>query len=265
MKFTISLLSVVAVANANYRSGSVSTLEKFTYGKFVTRMKAPDKKGTVASFFTYWDGPNFKPSEWNELDIEIVPSVETSPFSMNMIFGDGKTKKESHNYANGFNPHEDWHIYEMEWTPDYVSWKIDGKEVRNSSMKDSSQALSHMHKPQSLRMNFWTPTFSSWGHGLDPVDMPWYVLYDYVEVFHYDTTTKKFNLYWHDDFDTFDFSRWHKATGGFEANSSVFDSANAYTKEGNLVLKMEPSHKAAPPTVQIQHPKLEPSYEDIAK
>ena len=38
-------------------------------------MKAPDRKGTVASFFTYWDGPNFSPTGWNELDIEIVPSI----------------------------------------------------------------------------------------------------------------------------------------------------------------------------------------------
>ena len=35
-------------------------------------------------------------------------------------------------------------------------------------------------------MNFWTPTFHSWGKDLDAVDMPWYVLYDYVEVFTYD-------------------------------------------------------------------------------
>ena len=74
-KFASALLIVVGVANANYRSGSVSSYEKFTYGKFVTRMKTPDKMGTVSSFFTYWDGPHFTPSEWNELDIEIVPSV----------------------------------------------------------------------------------------------------------------------------------------------------------------------------------------------
>jgi len=59
-------------------------------------MKAPDKMGTVSSFFTYWDGPHFKPSEWNELDIEIVPSVERNPFSMNIIYGDGHDKHESH-------------------------------------------------------------------------------------------------------------------------------------------------------------------------
>ena len=157
MKFVTSLLSVVAVANANFRSGSVSTFEKFTYGKFVARMKAPNQKGTVTSFFTYWDGPDFDPAEWNELDIEIVPSVEASPFSMNMIFGDGHDKVESHDYAHGFDPEDDWHVYEMEWTPEYVSWTIDGTEVRHASTNDS--AVTHMHKPQSLRMNFWTPTF----------------------------------------------------------------------------------------------------------
>ena len=52
-------------------------------------MKAPDRKGTVASFFTFWDGPNFDAKEWNELDMEIVPSVEDNPVSMNIIYGDG--------------------------------------------------------------------------------------------------------------------------------------------------------------------------------
>ena len=102
-RYASAIIAVVSVAHAaDFRSGSVSTYEKFTYGKFVTRMKAPDKKGTVSSFFTYWDGPNFTASEWNELDIEIVPSVERSPFSMNIIYGDGIDKNESHSYAQDF-------------------------------------------------------------------------------------------------------------------------------------------------------------------
>ena len=89
-------------------------------------------------------------------------------------------------------------------------------------------------------MNFWTPTFDSWGHGFDAADMPWYVLYDYVEVYHYDQESNEFKFHWRDDFDTFNASRWHKASGGFEANSSIFHPDNAYTKAGNLILKMEP-------------------------
>ena len=110
MKFALSLLSVIGVASANFKSGSVSTYEKFEYGKFVARMKAPDQKGTVSSFFTYWDGPGFYAGGWNELDIEIVPSVER-PFSTNVIYGNGHSKQEVHDYAAEFNPHDDWHTY----------------------------------------------------------------------------------------------------------------------------------------------------------
>jgi len=240
MKFAASLLTVVGIAQANFRSGSVSTYEKFRYGKFVTRMKAPDRKGTVASFFTYWDGPNFNPLQWNELDMEIVPSVTENPFSMNIIYGDGRDKVESHDYAHSFNPHSDWHVYAMEWTPHYISWKVDGKEMRHVSLSDP--ALGHLDKAQSLRMNFWTPTFDSWGAGFNPADMPWYVLYDYVEVFTYDERNNQFVFHWRDDFDSFDSGKWHKAAGGFESNTSVFHPDNAYTSGGHLVLKMEPEH-----------------------
>ena len=233
------MLAFVSLAEANFKSGSVSTYEKFTYGKFVTRMKAPDRKGTVSSFFTYWDGPGFYPGGWNELDIEIVPSVEENPLSTNVIFGDGHNKLEDHDYADRFDPHGDWHTYEMEWTPDYISFSIDGTEIRHLS-SDSAEGVRFLNKAQSLRMNFWTPTFHSWGKGFNPVDMPWYVLYDYVEVFTYNEHLNEFEFHWRDDFNAFDSGRWHKASGGFEANSSVFYPSNVYTSGGNLVIKMEP-------------------------
>lgn len=239
MKFAVSLLMVIGVAEANFKSGSVSTYEKFTYGKFVTRMRAPDKKGTVSSFFTYWDGPGFYPGGWNELDIEIVPSAESNPLSTNVIYGDGHNKLEDHDYAHGFDPHDDFHIYEFEWTPDYISFSIDGNEIRHLPA-DSAESVRFMNKAQSVRMNFWTPTFHSWGAGFDPADMPWYVLYDYVEVFTYNEKLNEFEFHWRDDFNSFDSGRWHKASGGFEANSSVFYPQQVYTSNGNLVIKMEP-------------------------
>ena len=127
--FALAMVAIAGFARSDdewFRSGSVSTYEHFKYGKFVTRMKAPNRMGTVSSFFTYWDGPDFVPGGWNELDVEIVPSVETNPLSMNMIYGDGVGKVESHEYAKRFDPKDDWHVYEMEWTPEYVSWSIDG-------------------------------------------------------------------------------------------------------------------------------------------
>ena len=78
-------------------------------------------------------------------------------------------------------------------------------------------------KPQSVMMNFWTPTFESWGKGLDAKDMPWYVMYDYVETYTYNHTTKTFDFNWRDCFNTFDTNRWHKSDNTtFDANSTTF-------------------------------------------
>lgn len=161
---------------------------------------------------------------------------------MNIIYGDGQDKHEAHRYAHDFDPRDDWHTYAMEWTPEYISWSIDGKEVRHVPADHPS--VHNMAKEQSLRMNFWTPTFHSWGHGLDASDMPWFLLYDYVEVHNWNHASNEFELHWRDDFDSFDDKRWHKASGGFDANSSIFHPDNVSVKAGNLVLKMEPEDVA---------------------
>ena len=240
MRFAAALVIAMSVAKATrFKSGAVTGYEKFTYGKFITRMKAPNKKGTVSSFFTYWNGPNFYPGGWNELDVEIVPSVTENPFSMNIIYGDGKEKHESHGYMRGFDPKSDWHIYEMAWTPEYISWSLDNTEVRRVPAKDAAVKL--MNKGQSVMMNFWTPTFDSWGKGFNAADMPWYVMYDYVETYTYNHETESFDFHWRDDFNDFDPKRWHKSDNTtFDANTTTFRASQAYIDQGHLVLKMEP-------------------------
>ena len=71
----IAMLALAGYADATYLSGEVKTIESFQYGKFVAKIKAPNKLGTCTSFFTYWDGPKWFPEKWNEIDVEIVPSV----------------------------------------------------------------------------------------------------------------------------------------------------------------------------------------------
>lgn len=98
-----------------------------------------------------------------------------------------------------------------------------------------------MNKGQSIMMNFWTPTFDSWGKGLEPADMPWYVLYDYVETYTWNEHHGGFDFHWKDDFKHFDAKRWHRNDNTtFDANSTTFRASQAYTDDGNLVLKMEP-------------------------
>ena len=93
-------------------------------------------------------------------------------------------------------------------------------------------------------MNFWVPTFEWWGGGLDPSSMPWYAEYDWVEYYTYDEndSANPFKLSWKDEFDSIDTSRWHvtNSGSGFGANDCAFFGSQVYTKDGSLVLKMEP-------------------------
>jgi endo-1,3-1,4-beta-glycanase ExoK len=91
-KLLASVLFAQGISANDFISGEVKTTETFQYGKFITRMKAGNHNGTVASFFTYWNGPNWSDGQWNEIDVEIVPSEmikHVEPFSTNIIYGSG--------------------------------------------------------------------------------------------------------------------------------------------------------------------------------
>ena len=129
MKKSLALTLLSAYASAYY-SGSIGTRERFRYGKFKTRIQGAAQKGTVTSFFTFWQGEPGLPwssSRWEEIDIEIVPSVEENPFFTNLIYAyhqmDGA-------YHPNFDPGTEYHDYEIVWKPDYIAWSLDGVEVR---------------------------------------------------------------------------------------------------------------------------------------
>ena len=55
----LTFIAAIFAAGAqayDYFSGETRVREPFTYGKFKSRVKAPNKKGTVTAMFLYWDG-----------------------------------------------------------------------------------------------------------------------------------------------------------------------------------------------------------------
>lgn len=87
--------------------------------------------------FTFWNGDdkmNWSENEWNEIDVELVPSIEGYSFNTNLIY-----KNHSHDGMGipNFNPADDWHTYGIEWTPEYIAWTLDGAEVRRRTGTES--------------------------------------------------------------------------------------------------------------------------------
>ena len=83
-------LGIIETAAQTFRGAEVKTFQTFQYGRFETRVKAAWAPGTVQSFFLYWDGPNWSQNEWNEIDVEIVPTSAPNGFSRNLIYGNGQ-------------------------------------------------------------------------------------------------------------------------------------------------------------------------------
>ena len=77
-----------------WTSGEVVSNDTFQYGKFIARIKGDDKKGTVTSFFTFWEGNDqekWDVSNWSEIDgVELVPSAHWGVLSTNIIWEDQK-------------------------------------------------------------------------------------------------------------------------------------------------------------------------------
>ena len=52
-----------------------------------------------------------------------------------------------------FDPANDWHTYEMSWTPEYISWAIDGMEIRHVPHNDSAVSIYNIRRVAELHIN----------------------------------------------------------------------------------------------------------------
>ena len=240
------LISVAALAlgarATDYFSGEIRTREPFRYGKFKTRLQGADQRGTVTSLFTFWNGQHdmqWSVTEWEEIDIELVPS-KPNAFYTNLIYA-GQQMDGQYITDNNFDPGNDWHEYEIVWKPEYIAWSLDGVEVRRRT--DAHYSVRDMDKYSLLYMNFWTPMWNDWGSGRDDSTMPWEAKYDYVEAYDWDEATDTFTLRFRDDFDTLDQNIWRVSDNwSFNDNSSLFVENHTFVRDGNLILKMDKVH-----------------------
>merc|ERR1712088_1018395 len=82
-----------------------------------------DKHGTIATFLTLWLGD------------------------------------EEGDLVKNFDPSNNWHEYDIRWTPNHITFIIDGVERRREvhTEDDPHAAVQDLDKKQHIIMNFWTP------------------------------------------------------------------------------------------------------------
>lgn len=230
----IAILIQIPLYAKDFKGAEYRTKEAYTYGRFEVRMKSAHREGMLSSFFTYYDGDG-SAATWNEIDFEIMGRYPND-IQFNTITPP-QTNHVGHLPMTS-SPHADYHTYAFEWTPDYVSWFVDGIEV----LKQTGAHIQTLVRAQKIMMNIWNPQYTNWAGVLNPNTLPAFAYYDWVSYYSYTPgsgnygTGNNFTHSWTDDFDYWNTARWDKATHTWYGNGCDFIYENAVFRDGKLIL-----------------------------
>jgi hypothetical protein len=136
-------------------------------------------------------------------------------------------------YVLSFNPYEEFHLYSFSWTPEYLVWSVDGKEV----YRQTGDHIKNMNRPQKLMINVWASTSKEWAGIIDATKFPLRAEYDYINIYKYEPKSiDTFLLHWTDKFDLYNTDFWESASHTFEGNACAFDPQNVIVESGYLKL-----------------------------
>ncbi len=216
----------------------VYSKDKIKFGKFVMRMKMVSKPGVVSSFFTYdnesWQGG----IPWREIDIEVI-GKKPNQLQTNLITGN-LTKRVHSERVHHVDNIDQFHEFTLIWTPNEISWLVDGKIIYKESAATSKQVVSMRDSFQSYRMNLWISKAAEWVGTFNIDNLPLYQYVDWIEYHSYDNG--EFNLQWRDNFNDFDEKRWGKGDWSFDGNLVTFSKDNVTIKDNMLVLGLTIDH-----------------------
>jgi len=246
------LLSSTARAKS-YKSGELETKTRYGFGAFEARIRAAQGPGVISTFFLWKPGSEQAPSvPWHEIDFELG---QASGDYWTQVMTPGSSPplyRTEHGAA--FNlpsrAYQAYYTYRIEWTPDYIAFFIDGKEVRRETDKNEFAPLfmtdSSGDTPASERMELRTgawPALSnifSWAGTFDGSTVPTAHFVDYVKVWKYtpNQANKFATVLLDEQFNSLNTNAWYPAQWTFEFSASDYVSQNVGTKDGRLVVAL---------------------------
>ena len=116
--------------SATMLTGAIWTKDKFAfkYGRVEVRMRTNLQPGNFPAAWMgrQWGKGNVPP--YGEIDI--VEMVGNDRKARHAFHTEHTTKTSKHGIKNSFMEQVEvnkWHIYAIEWTPEYIHWSVDGK------------------------------------------------------------------------------------------------------------------------------------------
>jgi endo-1,3-1,4-beta-glycanase ExoK len=221
-----------------YIGAEIYSLDTVKYGKFEIRMRMAGGDGIVSSFFLFginaWKDDRKK---WLEIDLEAF-GKNNRLLQTNIITGSRKVQKQYRKLYYSDKPVTDsFHIYTLEWTPDYIAWLIDHKKIR--VINDCPQVRELRSEALSYRFNTWVSSEPFWAGFVNQKSIPACQSVDWVKYYRYVPEHKeRFVLSWVDEFNCLDRNRWATGTWTFDRNLATFSPKNITIANGYILLRV---------------------------
>lgn len=173
---------------AEYTSASLHTKGKgeWKYGRIEVRAKLPTGRGLWPAIWML--GTSFKEVGWprcGEIDI-----MENVGFDPDTIHANIHTQAYNHVKKTGkgskttvARPHEEFHVYAVDWQEDRLDFYVDGKRYFTYENDKKGAASWPFDRPHYLILN--TAVGGSWGgqKGIDDTVFPQRYVVDYVRIY----------------------------------------------------------------------------------
>ncbi len=229
--------SAMAMASAELYSTT-----DYLYGRFEARIQYAPGDGVVSSFFLWKEGSDAANAYWNELDYEKVGAGCT--MQINNIYGNPKVQHQP-NPTFSFNLCSGYHDYRFEWTPDYIAWSVDEKEIRRDTGAAATAYSQNAASGMSFHFNIW-PGNSTFGGNINNTTLPVHQYISWVQYSSY--ANGAFNVQWREDFQSSTLpSGW--ATGNWSSpfNLSTHSPQNVAFVNGIAVLSLTADNATGAP------------------
>lgn len=171
-----------------YSSARLLTAGAFShqYGRFEARMKVPAGTGTWPAFWML--GDNIAVNPWPASgEIDVMEHVGTEPAVVKgSMHGPGFSATDSLNrdvrLRGGGDFADDFHTFAVDWTPDSVTWYLDGRRYSQFTRDDVPQGGWVFDRPFFLLVNL--AIGGIWPGEPDPsTPFPAELVVDYVRVY----------------------------------------------------------------------------------
>jgi len=161
-------ITPTSLKGKRFSGAEIRSKESFRYGRFVARLKPANGEGVVSAFFLY----DTRGKTHEEIDIEFT-GKNTNLIHFNKWVKETESPFSSH---LNFDASNTYHEYSILWTPDYICWEIDGKEVYKTS-KDIPR------RRMKLMFNIWASKSNEWAGKLNPAVLPASMEIDYIKIY----------------------------------------------------------------------------------